>query len=121
MVARNWAAEATAIASGESQRLPEREHLQALAAHAEQVIRHSMKLGEIVLALMLDNGVQQLPIPGGILHSVRARRLSLEIHPVMRDDGGPVADGSIVLTAVTGPTAETPTTGGVPPPKSRVH
>lgn len=114
-IERNYASEAAAIAAGESRLLPEREHLVALANHAEQAIRHSIHLGEIILAIMLDNGVKQLPMPGGLLRSVRARRLGLEIRPVMKDSGASVTDGSLILAAVqTGPTAAQPT------PKARV-
>lgn len=111
-IERNWASEAQAIAAGESRLLPEREHLMALAQHAEAAIRHQLKLGEILLAIMVDNGFQRLPIPGGLLHSVRARRLGLEIQPVMKDGGGPVADGSLIVVVAMPPG---------PTPKSRVN
>lgn len=106
-IKRDWISEAAAIADGKSSLLPERQHLVVLAQHAEAAIRHQLKLGEIVLAIMVDNGVQRLPIPGGILHSVRARRLGLEIQPVMKDSGGPVADGSLIVV-VAMPAAPTP-------------
>ena len=116
-ITRNWPVEAAAIAAGESRLLPEREHLIALAQHAESAIRHSVQLGEIVVAIMADNGVQQLPMPGGLLHSVRSRRLGLEIRPVMKEGGGPVADGSLVLKLAR--QAPVPTTAN-PTPKARV-
>lgn len=100
-VQRNFGSEAAAIASGESSILPQREHLVALAQHAEAAIAHSLKLTAVVVAIMVDNGIERLPMPGGLLKNVKDRRYGLNVRAVLKDDGvTPAPDGSLVLELV---------------------
>jgi hypothetical protein len=104
-IKRNWNAEAVAIAAGESRLLPQREHLQALAQHAEQSIAKTIKIASILIAFMVDNGFEKVPVPGGLLSFVRG--YGLDIQPLRREDGSEVGDGTLVLT-VTKAAAPTP-------------
>jgi hypothetical protein len=95
-VKRNWVSEAVAIAAGQSSLLPEPEHLQALASHAEASIAKTIKIASILIAVMVDNGLERVPVPGGLLSFVRG--YGLDIQPLLRDDGTEVADGTLVIT-----------------------
>lgn len=106
-IQRNWAAEAVAIASGQSTLIPQREHLAVLAQQAESTIRNTLKMASILLAVLVDLGYEQVPIPGGLLAHVTAQQLGIDIQPVRGDDGSEVADGSLLVT-VRRPAPTTP-------------
>lgn len=94
-IQRNWVAEAVAIVSGESRLLPEKEHLHALAAHAEQSIAKTIKIASILMALMVDNDMDEATIPGALVNT--AKTCALEIEPAKDENDVERADGTIVL------------------------
>lgn len=95
---RNWAAEAAAIASGESQIIPEREHVQALAAHAEASIAKTLKMGSILTAFLVDEGLMKVHMPAACLDRVKGFGVAIE--PLKLADGSVSPDGTLEITVV---------------------
>jgi hypothetical protein len=105
-ITRNWISEAVSIASGESRLLPEKEHLQVLANHAEASIAKLVKIAGILVALMIDNDMEEATVPGELITT--AKGMGLDIQTARRDNGDEFKDGTIVLTLkrATPPTAK---------------
>jgi hypothetical protein len=80
---RNYAAEAVDIAAGTSRLLPERAHLQALAAQMESVLLEHRGLAQILAAVMVDTGQQNFFLPSDALADVERHRLNVVVtrHP----------------------------------------
>jgi hypothetical protein len=76
---RNYAAEAVAIVSGTTSLLPEPAHLQALAAQMESVLKEHRLLTEMLAAIMVDTGQQQIYLPAEHLDRVRRHGVNVQI------------------------------------------
>lgn len=78
-ITRNYAAEAVAIAAGTSRILPEAEHLQALAAQMESVLKEKQLLIEMLCAAMVDTQQKVLYFPKEDLERVRTNAMNVVI------------------------------------------
>lgn len=108
-ITRNYAAEAVAIATGQSRLLPEPEHLQALAAQMESVLTEKRLLIEILAAAMVDTGQAQLYFPAEDLARVRTLGLNVTIEKDPRN-----MPGAVIVALSKRPAA-------VPAQKARVN
>lgn len=93
---RDYLAEAREIANGTTMRLPQKEHLIALDRQLAAMNRNIVTLGEILLAVLLDNGVPSMSVPKKAFERVRSQRT---IPIIQAQDDGSV----VVRTAPTGP------------------
>lgn len=81
-IKRNFVTEAMAIITGESRILPEPEHLQALAAQMESVLKEKQLLVECLCAVMVDTQQKQLYFALDDLERVRAGGINFVVEPV---------------------------------------
>jgi hypothetical protein len=103
MVDRNYLAEAHQILSGESMKLPEKAHLEAVTRQLAEMNQNLLKMGELLLVILDDNRVPSMLLPASALAKVRQSGLM----PVVQTQ----ADGAVVVraVAVTPPMAKQPT------------
>jgi hypothetical protein len=75
----NHLAEAMAIIRGESSFLATAEHLKALAAQMESVLREKQLLTELLAAAMVDTGQSELYFPASDLERVRKNGINVSV------------------------------------------
>lgn len=103
MSERNYAKEAVEIVQGQTRMIPEPEHLQAMAAQVESVLRDNKLLLNVIAAAMVDTNQSALYFPAEALANVEQQQLFLAFE---RNPGG--RDGAMLITLKRRPAAPGP-------------
>jgi hypothetical protein len=86
---RNFLREARRILDEHAPIIPEAAHLQALDAQLQAINRNVISLGEIVAAVLDDNGKPAMQVPAATLEKVRLAR----VMPLVQRQ----PDGSVIV------------------------